>query len=84
MRYLIRDPARPPDFGVYPLKNLTSRIEALRYYTVVPPPAPLVLPTLLTAPSLKPLPGNPEAAGPPAPVALDVRPIGSPSQPVTR
>ena len=25
--YLIRDPARKPDYGVYPLKNLTDHIE---------------------------------------------------------
>ena len=37
--YLIRDPARSPAWGVYPLKNLTDRIEALRFYRVVPPHA---------------------------------------------
>jgi hypothetical protein len=35
--YLIQDPARSPTWGVYPLKELTSRIEALRFYRVVPP-----------------------------------------------
>jgi len=45
--YLIRDPARPPSYGVYPLKNLTDHIEGLRFYKVVPPnfsiaPAPIV------------------------------------------
>jgi hypothetical protein len=34
--YLVQDPARSPSWGVYPLKNLTSRIEALRYFRVVP------------------------------------------------
>lgn len=34
--YLIQDPARSPTYGVYPLKDLTSRIEALRFYRVVP------------------------------------------------
>jgi hypothetical protein len=34
--YLAQDPARPPEWGVYPLKNLTGRIEALRYFRVVP------------------------------------------------
>jgi hypothetical protein len=34
--YLVQDPARPSEFGVYPLKNLTGRIEALRYFRVVP------------------------------------------------
>jgi len=33
--YLVQDPARDPDYGVYPLKNLTSRIEALRFFRVV-------------------------------------------------
>ena len=45
--YLIRDPARPPDWGVYPLRKLTSRIEALRFYRVLSssdasPPAKIV------------------------------------------
>jgi hypothetical protein len=35
--YLIRDPARSPAWGVYPLKDLTERIEALRFFRVVPP-----------------------------------------------
>ena len=38
--YLIRDPARPASYGVYPLDRLTGRIEALRFYTIVPPPKP--------------------------------------------
>jgi hypothetical protein len=38
--YLIRDPARDPSYGVYPLKDLTDRIEALRFYRIVPPHAP--------------------------------------------
>jgi hypothetical protein len=33
--YLIQDPAQSPDRGVYPLKDLTARIEALRFYRVV-------------------------------------------------
>ena len=36
--YLTRDPARSPEWGVYPLKELTSRIEALRFYRLLPPP----------------------------------------------
>jgi hypothetical protein len=32
---LIQDPARIPAYGVYPLKELTGRIEALRYFRVV-------------------------------------------------
>lgn len=35
--YLIRDPARPADYGVYPLRKITGRIEALRFYKIVPP-----------------------------------------------
>jgi hypothetical protein len=34
--YLARDPARSPSWGVYPLKDLTNRIEALRFFRVVP------------------------------------------------
>jgi len=33
--YLVQDPARSPSRGVYPLKDLTGRIEALRFYRVV-------------------------------------------------
>ena len=35
--YLTRDPARPADWGVYRLKELTPRIEALRFYRLLPP-----------------------------------------------
>jgi Peptidase_C39 like family len=35
--YLIQDPARPPGYGVYPLNKLTGRIEALRFFRIVPP-----------------------------------------------
>jgi len=34
--YLVQDPARVPSWGVYPLKDLTDRIEALRFFRVVP------------------------------------------------
>jgi hypothetical protein len=34
--YLVQDPARSPAYGVYPLKQLTGKIEALRFYRVVP------------------------------------------------
>jgi hypothetical protein len=34
--YLAQDPARSPSFGVYPLRDLTDRIEALRFFRVVP------------------------------------------------
>jgi hypothetical protein len=35
--YLAQDPACSPSRGIYPLKDLTGRIEALRFYRVVPP-----------------------------------------------
>ena len=35
--YLVQDPARSPSYGVYPLKDLTGRIEALRFFRVVLP-----------------------------------------------
>ena len=35
--YLTRDPARDPAWGVYPLKDLTHSIEALRFYRVLTP-----------------------------------------------
>jgi hypothetical protein len=38
--YLIRDPARPPEYGVYPLKDLVHEIQALRFFRVVPPTFP--------------------------------------------
>jgi len=38
--YLIRDPARPPEWGIYPLKDLTDHIEGLRFFRVVPPTFP--------------------------------------------
>ncbi len=46
--YLTRDPARSPDWGVYRLKQLTPRIEALRFYRVLPTP-PLQSATISTA-----------------------------------
>jgi len=45
--YLTRDPARTPDWGVYPLKALTGRIEALRFYRVIGP-----MPLAPTAPAV--------------------------------
>lgn len=35
-KYLVQDPARPADFGVYPLKRLVPHIDALRYFRVIP------------------------------------------------
>jgi hypothetical protein len=48
--YLIRDPARPESWGVYPLKDLTDHIEGLRYFRVLPPTMPPVVPTPATNP----------------------------------
>jgi hypothetical protein len=67
--YLIRDPARPPDYGVYPLYRLAGRIEALRFYKIVPPPKPAAPQAAPPAalPSAPVAPGNPSApAAPPA------------------
>jgi hypothetical protein len=38
--YLIQDPARGAAWGVYPLKELTDQVEALRFYRVVPAHTP--------------------------------------------
>jgi hypothetical protein len=35
--YLVQDPARSPTRGIYPLKELTGNIEALRFFRVVAP-----------------------------------------------
>ena len=64
--YLIQDPARPPSWGIYPLKDITSRIEALRFFRVVPahwvaPPPPPPAPAALLAepvPSTSPAPAT--------------------------
>jgi hypothetical protein len=48
--YLTRDPARPPDWGVYPLRELTSRIEALRFYRELSPPPAISVPPLTVPP----------------------------------
>lgn len=55
--YLIQDPARSYFRGVYPLKELTRRIEALRFYRVVPPSPPTFL--TATGPLPAPIPVNP-------------------------
>ena len=57
--YLIEDPARPPTWGVYPLKDLTREIQALRFYRVVPPVGMPALP--------KPVP---PVIGPPLPASV--------------
>jgi hypothetical protein len=61
--YLTRDPARPADWGVYPLRELTPRIEALRFYRVL---SPAVIPPI-PAPPLA-VPAGKVATLAPAPV----------------
>lgn len=51
--YLIRDPARSLAWGVYPLKDITERIEALRFYRIVPPHVVNVLVNSAATPSLQ-------------------------------
>lgn len=43
--YLVQDPARGLSRGIYPLREIADRIEALRFYRVVPPTFP---PPILT------------------------------------
>ena len=64
--YLVQDPARSSSFGIYPLRDLTSTIEALRFYKVVPPHevAPPITPILIapnapTTPLVAPQPPAP-------------------------
>jgi len=66
--YLIRDPARPTGYGVYSLSQLVPRIEALRFYTIVPPPGPLVVKP--TAPLAHAGPAVTLPVTPPAPPSL--------------
>jgi len=47
--YLTRDPARAPDWGVYPLRDLTSQIEALRFYRVLSNSPVIVPPKIVSA-----------------------------------
>lgn len=49
--YLVRDPARLPSSAVYPLKELTARIEGLRFFRVVPPSLPPLTATTSPAPA---------------------------------
>jgi len=51
--YLIQDPARGKAWGVYPLKDLTERVEALRFYRVVPP-VQVAVPVTFTAETISP------------------------------
>jgi hypothetical protein len=64
--YLTRDPARPPAWGVYPLRELTHQIEALRFYRVLTPSISLPIPqppamtaTVLSVTVPTPVPGTP-------------------------
>jgi hypothetical protein len=80
--YLIRDPARAPGYGVYPLKNLVSRIQALRFYTILPPPKPIQIHPenpLVPVPPLAPLAVPLATAGAPSPVALPIAPPPTPA-----
>ena len=90
--YLIRDPARPASYGVYPLSRLVSRIEALRFYKIGPPSAPA--PPIVVAPvatenlvpaapptaqgSATPVAPAPVLARPGPPVSAPGNPLGSP------
>ena len=65
--YLIRDPARPASYGVYPLRRLTGRIEALRYYSIVAPPKRATPYPV----SLSNSPPPPPVAAPPDPAILN-------------
>lgn len=53
--YLTQDPARSAFWGVYPLKELTDHIEALRFYRVVPASVSTVL-TIAEPPLTQPHP----------------------------
>ena len=57
--YLVQDPARPANYGVYPLKQLTGRIEALRFFRVVPPHETAVVAAATVA-----VPAAPDIAAP--------------------
>jgi hypothetical protein len=77
--YLVQDPARSASWGAYPLKDLTDKIEALRFFRVVAPheaphevPQEQVLPENIQVVPITPAPLAPEsvpataAATPPA------------------
>jgi hypothetical protein len=64
--YLVQDPARAPDEGIYPLKDLTGRIEALRFYRIVPLLLPSVdYPTVTDIPGAAPSFGERSLSLPP-------------------
>ena len=73
--YLIRDPARPPSWGVYPLKNLTDHIEGLRFFRVV---APIFPPAPATTQSV------PSGANGAAPSSFSPPPLANPPAPLTQ
>lgn len=68
--YLIRDPARPADYGVYPLRKITGRIEALRFYKIMPPQ-----PVVAVAPA--PISGAPNPVTPLSPNSAPATPAGA-------
>jgi hypothetical protein len=72
--YLIRDPARPAGYGVYPLSKLVPRIQALRYYTIVPPPPVLAVKLAPVQTNTPPLNPTPAASAPAPAVTLPVSP----------
>ena len=69
--YLTRDPARPAEWGVYPLRELTPRIEALRFYRELTPPPAISIP-----PVTVPAPGTVQPASRVATIAPAVDPAG--------
>ncbi len=71
--YLIQDPARSSTFGVYPLRDLTGRIEALRFYRVVPPhPVEVVAAPAVSTPPTAPALIPPVAASPAGPILTPI------------
>jgi hypothetical protein len=67
--YLTRDPARPANWGVYPLRQLTSRIEALRFYRMLAGSAALVTPIAPPPTAVLSDPASVPTGDAPAPVA---------------
>jgi hypothetical protein len=77
--YLTRDPARPAEWGVYPLRELTPRIEALRFYRELTPPPAISVPPLIVPPPGTVMPAAKVVSAPPAPDQA----AGSPALTVT-
>ncbi len=70
--YLIRDPARPPSWGIYPLKDLTDHIEGLRFFRVLAPTFPPVSAITNSAPHAAD--GAAPSITPPVPVTTQAVP----------